>query len=751
MGQVRVGEWKSLTSAIHINTIVGLGDSLVCGTNGGLLIFHEDSGFESLTNLDGLEVTSLKTLFKDSREHIWLSGDGIVQVYNIREKTSLAVFDLDLDEVIGFDEFKGVIYGAYRQGSHWGISEFIYSKEKYYYRDLYEHPHLSFISVIEATHEHIILGTENGLLVGNPHESHIAQWNYPLSVPSSAVRALSEKNGTLAVVTEEGVYGLTTNGIWTLFQKVDFEDIPLKNIHIYSDNHFLAISDDRLIRITEDTAEDAVDNTQTQYKFNTVYFKGSSVVIGTDLGLVWKGEELNYSAPDHSILSNPDVVASFPNGNLIAGNSKGLSILEPDGWKNFITRPLNITPHQRNKIQLTELKISLGSHLKDLLVLDSETIVLGYAGGLVLDGDGGVAIINFTNVKPNITIAGYPEIPSFFEADGDLSLHVLDMETDKKSNVWIITDNTENKPLSVFNGENWKSFSVAESGNTLTSDPTAVTIDNFNRVWVGKETGLTMVKITGDVLSPETQTWVTVEVNPGFQNRSVLDLAVSPKNRLFVLTPIGLFYKDLQVSEENPVLAIGPLTPEGQLYPYFPNVSFQEGARVRIDPKGNVWASSESDGVHILLENGELWPGPAGLRKENSDLLSNHVKDISFNQEDGLAYIATNRGMSVLRIPFANEKKSFSEIEIFPSPYRIPNQSPMVITNLMDNSSVKIMTLNGKVIRTLTVGESDSHGYQVFWDGLNDEGKFVGSGVYLVAMYNTSGDTGIEKITVIRQ
>ena len=185
------------------------------------------------------------------------------------------------------------------------------------------------------------------------------------------------------------------------------------------------------------------------------------------------------------------------------------------------------------------------------------------------------------------------------------------------------------------------------------------------------------------------------------------------------------------------------------LRPYFSNVSFNTSSKIRFDPRGNIWVTSQSDGIHILKEDGNYWPDINGINTSNSNLLSNWVNDVTFNDEEGLAYIATNMGVSIIRIPFSNEKATYNDIEVFPSPFRLPSEKPLTINGLMDNSEVKIMTLNGIVIRTIS--KDVIKGYQAFWDGRNNQGDYVGSGVYLLALYDSKGSSLIKKIAVIRK
>ena len=41
-GQARIGEWQAYTAPLHINDITGFEQQVICGTNGGLLIYGQD-------------------------------------------------------------------------------------------------------------------------------------------------------------------------------------------------------------------------------------------------------------------------------------------------------------------------------------------------------------------------------------------------------------------------------------------------------------------------------------------------------------------------------------------------------------------------------------------------------------------------------------------------------------------------------------------------------------------------------------
>ena len=107
--------------------------------------------------------------------------------------------------------------------------------------------------------------------------------------------------------------------------------------------------------------------------------------------------------------------------------------------------------------------------------------------------------------------------------------------------------------------------------------------------------------------------------------------------------------------------------------------------------------------------------------------------------------------MSILRIPFGDSYSDYNDLKIFPSPFLIPEHEKMIVDGLMYNSSMKIMTLDGLVIRDINSSGISVDGDQLVWDGKNNNGEFVASGVYLLAITNNSGKNTFSKITVIKK
>ena len=70
------------------------------------------------------------------------------------------------------------------------------------------------------------------------------------------------------------------------------------------------------------------------------------------------------------------------------------------------------------------------------------------------------------------------------------------------------------------------------------------------------------------------------------------------------------------------------------------------------------------------------------------------------------------------------------------------------VDGLTEGSSLKIFTVDGALVRAV-----DTPGGRLgFWDGRDDRGDLVSSGVYVVIAYSADGtETGTTKVAVIRK
>ena len=84
---------------------------------------------------------------------------------------------------------------------------------------------------------------------------------------------------------------------------------------------------------------------------------------------------------------------------------------------------------------------------------------------------------------------------------------------------------------------------------------------------------------------------------------------------------------------------------------------------------------------------------------------------------------------------------NLQSVKVYPNPLN-SKLNTMTISNLTANATIKIYNVSGKLIRTVPYSTGNG---QAIWDGRNDGGSMVASGVYIIYI-NT--DSGTEKIKV---
>ena len=129
------------------------------------------------------------------------------------------------------------------------------------------------------------------------------------------------------------------------------------------------------------------------------------------------------------------------------------------------------------------------------------------------------------------------------------------------------------------------------------------------------------------------------------------------------------------------------------------------------------------------------------------------LADFAYDSKTGDMWIATVNGISKLRTPFTEPKPNFKTLIGGPNPFRIGggDMSEFTIHNLVGNSAVRVYTEDGRLVKEIAATEIAGSG-QVKWDGQDDKGKLVPSGVYFyIAYVEQSGESAVGKVAVIHR
>ena len=268
-GQVRIGEINSITSSLDVSVIVSNDNNLFLATSGGLGKYNYNSkNYFVFTKDEGLVETDIDVIHIGPNGLIWLGGKNSIQIWDPFQERLLDYFELDIQEVSGFTNYKGMVYGSVKNNNEWGIMEFIFSKNKFYYRDFYFREDIDTINNIVTFGEKILVHTNFGLIAGNPHKEHPIYWTNPYPSIDNKLIAIDVKVDDLALVTSNAVFAVKLGG--EPFALVR-EDEKIKSIHkvvVNSEKEFFAISDSIAFQINNDTIDPIFLN--NGFKLNSI-------------------------------------------------------------------------------------------------------------------------------------------------------------------------------------------------------------------------------------------------------------------------------------------------------------------------------------------------------------------------------------------------------------------------------------------------------------------------------------------------
>jgi len=176
---------------------------------------------------------------------------------------------------------------------------------------------------------------------------------------------------------------------------------------------------------------------------------------------------------------------------------------------------------------------------------------------------------------------------------------------------------------------------------------------------------------------------------------------------------------------------------------YHPLLENETVTAIAVDGANRKWLGTKNSGVYLVSASGtkEIMHFTAS----NSPLFSDNIKAISINQKNGEVFIGTDKGLISYMGEAIEGRPTYDSVFVYPNPVRETYDGPVTITNLIENSEVKITDITGNL-----VFRNSSLGGQVIWDGRNLNGNRVKTGVYLVFCNDENGEeTHITKLLFI--
>ena len=330
------------------------------------------------------------------------------------------------------------------------------------------------------------------------------------------------------------------------------------------------------------------------------------------------------------------------------------------------------------------------------------------------------------------------------------------LQYDANGNLWMV-NNEVDTILVVLKADNtWTKLYFSELRGAPNS--TYIYFDSKGRLWLNSKRlssgGIFMLDFnstvddTSDDMHVFRQTIVNqdgVVYDPDYYNCFVQDL----NGQIWIGTSSGLFViedpEDFINNDDFTYTQIKISRNDGTDYADYLFNGIDVSA-IAVDAANRKWIGTSSDGIYLVSEDGQ--ETLQHFTTENSPLISDQIQSIAVNPQTGEIMIGTFLGlvsyMSDASTPAAELDKD--NVRVYPNPVRPEYNGIITVNGLTHNAEVKITTVTGQLVYS-----GRANGGLFTWNGCNQNGKRVSSGVYNVISTNAEGEKAVvNRITFIR-
>ena len=137
---------------------------------------------------------------------------------------------------------------------------------------------------------------------------------------------------------------------------------------------------------------------------------------------------------------------------------------------------------------------------------------------------------------------------------------------------------------------------------------------------------------------------------------------------------------------------------------------------IAVDPLNQKWIGTNEG---LLLVNSDGSRLLASFTSQNSALLSNQIRSIAIDNNNGIVYVGTDEGLTSFETPYIQPVESYEELFIYPNPFYVNSSNNLLtIDGLVQDTNIKILSISGALITEF----SSPGGRTAYWDGKDDNG-----------------------------
>jgi ligand-binding sensor domain-containing protein len=758
-GAQGIHDWKTITYMNDITDMLYTAGEIWVTTSGGAYKFNPgDSTSVLYTNVEGLGSLTLTAIEKDEYAHILAgSHDGAINIYDINQDHWSADYNLRGTEIVDLFVNHDTLWVATTKG----VAVFFIRTNDLEFRDYYDNLPLIPQNAyrIAVFNDRIYYATENGLLSA---PSNFIKYNLKLSetwwllttengLPANSIRDLVPAGDSLFVATSEGVATISMTqqirqlSSWT-YGTVNRILITPQSMYFIRDIDYFYLLDGNWIWLQSENKN---------IKTGTIG-ENEELWLGLQDGGIKKRTWLHAHLIDGPASNFIGVLTKDEQGSLWISSGKfklshnfGFYKYNFTSWTNYLFSPEWYRKNSTATVfEDLDGKIWIGNWGGGITIVDDQEIDYLHAwtgaGRITISTVQGVEQTELPEVPAEkrpclpgaaISAENYTVIPYFIEDNAGNLWCVNHLSSDL--NYLAVIPRDQSGELSM-NCDDWIYFGGNIGINSSESEISSLAFDDFGRLWIGTFTsGILVFDYNGTPANrnDDSQLIRLNMVNANLYSNAVLTLAKDKDGLMWIGTAAGLNSFD-GVNFYKHVGDIGPI--ENKINHIF------------VDEFNNKWFATDG-GMSILQSNKSPWDSQAWIHysPESSGLPSKIINSIFVDSQKSEAYIGTENGLSIFSGSFAEYKQDLNSVVAGPSPFILNDQNMFTIKNLVYGVHVKILNINGRLVRLLSESNGGIEGGRAVWDGQDDSHKKVPSGIYIYLIYNEEGVAGNGKVAVI--
>lgn len=728
-------KWENYTDMKNIISISPVpGTNLAyCASNGGIFLTDISTGniLGKYTTINGLLSNDITAAIIDNNNRLWVgAADGSISILNLSNNSWKYIYDIRNSNeankgVYGFTLYNSFIYIATGYGiQKVSTSTFNFVDAPYYQLGVIN-PKTKVFSLCILNNS-LYAATASGIAYAyiiNSNLNDPNKWSNFISAPlNTNVITITGYDNKIFAGSGTGFWYFDGT-IWSAYPNsgvsstaCTYAKVISNKLYFISGNKVFFASAQDLANITQFQGTGNYTTLAEDYLYNAILGtsdKGISANVSNNYRFVF---------PNGPFKNSFDQITIDTDGNLwAAGGDLNAGFYKFDGstWTNYLTS--------------TNPEIGTSNFFRRIFSGGNTVWALSYGGGAVMIQNG--VVMKFYS-PANSTLPGIPADPLYCTPFGGA--------IDNVGNTWFsfYVTNTSSS-LYAFTGDS-NMTGIPNPSMIGTPNLEDIAIDSYNTKWI----------VSGES-SPRGLYYFNENNGAyiyGFYNLNdfsvddVTDVIVDRNNEIWISTNNGVFIIS------NPLGAIQnpnskPIPQKLGIISGNLKVPFTENCKtITVDILNQKWIGTQNNGVFHLSDDGSTLLEQ--FNTTNSPLLSNSVNTIEVSKKNGVAYIGTLKGLSAYQTNAIEPLAEFDKIICSPNPYLVPANVDLKIDGLIENSSVKIITLSGEVINEfLSPG-----GKIATWDGRDKKGNIIPSGIYIVVAYNKDGSkVGKGKLAVVKR